>query len=106
MTESHPMLATTTAPDLETAERIARRLVEDRLAACVQIVQGVHSVYRWQGRVQEESEVLLLVKTAETQLPRIESLLHQIHPYELPELVSVPIGSGSAAYLRWLAECL
>jgi periplasmic divalent cation tolerance protein len=106
MTESHPILATTTAPDLETAERIARRLVEDRLAACVQIVQGIRSVYRWQGRVQEEPEVLLLVKTAETQLPRIENLLHQIHPYELPELVSVPISSGSAAYLRWLAECL
>jgi periplasmic divalent cation tolerance protein len=100
------MLATTTVPDLETAERIARRLVEDRLAACVQIVQGIRSVYRWQGRVQEEPEVLLLVKTAETQIPRIESLLHQIHPYELPELLSAPITGGSVAYLRWLAECL
>jgi periplasmic divalent cation tolerance protein len=106
VTESRLVLATTTAPDLETAERIARRLVEDRLAACVQIVQGIRSVYRWQGRVQEEPEVLLLVKTAEPQLPRIESLLHQIHPYELPELAAVPISSGSAAYLRWLTECL
>ena len=106
MSESHPMLATTTAPDLETAQRIARRLVEDRLAACVQIIQGIRSVYRWQGRVQEEPEVLLLVKTSETQIPRIEDLLHQIHPYELPELAGVPITGGSASYLRWLAECL
>jgi len=106
VSRSQPVLASTTVPNLETAERIARRLVEDRLAACVQIVQGIRSVYRWQGRVQEEPEVLLLVKTAEPQIPRIEDLLHQIHPYELPELVSVPITGGSAAYLRWVEECL
>jgi periplasmic divalent cation tolerance protein len=106
MSKPHPLLATTTAPNLETAERIARRLVEERLAACVQIVEGIRSVYRWQGQVQEEPEVLLIVKTAEPQLPRIESLLREIHPYELPELAAVPITSGSAAYLRWLAECL
>ncbi len=106
MSRSRPVLASTTVPNLEVAERIARRLVEDRLAACVQIVQGIRSVYRWQGRVQEEAEVLLLVKTPEPQIPRIESLLHQVHPYELPELASVPITGGSAAYLRWLEECL
>jgi periplasmic divalent cation tolerance protein len=106
VSRSQPVLASTTVPNLEVAERIARRLVEDRLAACVQIVQGIRSVYRWQGRVQEEAEVLLLVKTAEPQIPRIEALLHQIHPYELPELVSVPISGGSAAYLRWVEECL
>jgi len=106
MNQPHPLLATITAPNRETAERIARRLVEERLAACVQIIEGVRSVYRWQGRVQEEPEVLLLVKTAEPQLPGIESLLRQIHPYELPELAAVPITSGSADYLRWLADCL
>jgi periplasmic divalent cation tolerance protein len=106
MIDFRPMMATTTAPNLETAERIARRLVEERLAACVQIVDRIRSIYRWQGKVHEEPEVLLIVKTAEPLIPRIEALLREIHPYEVPELAAVPITAGSAAYLKWLAESL
>ena len=106
MSGSQPVIATTTTPNLETAERIARRLVDDRLAACVQIVDRIRSIYRWQGKVQEEPEALLVVKTAEALIPRIEALLREIHPYEVPELAAVPIASGSAAYLKWLAESL
>jgi periplasmic divalent cation tolerance protein len=102
----HRVMATITAPNPETAERIARRLVEERLAACVQIVERIRSIYRWQGKVHEEPEVLLLVKTAEPQVPRIAALLQEIHPYEVPELAAVPITSGSSAYLQWLAESL
>mgnify|MGYP000366941505 CR=1 FL=1 len=106
MADFRPVMATITAPDAETAQRLARRLVEDRLAACVQTVDPIRSIYRWQGRVHEEPEVLLLVKTAEPLIPRIEALLREIHPYEVPELACLPITCGSAAYLKWLQESL
>jgi periplasmic divalent cation tolerance protein len=106
MADFRPVMATITAPNLETAERIARRLVDDRLAACVQIVDRIRSIYRWQGKVQEEPEVLLIVKSAEPLIPRVEALLRELHPYEVPELAAMPITAGSAAYLKWLAESL
>jgi periplasmic divalent cation tolerance protein len=101
-----PVLASIAAPDGETARRLARLLVEERLAACVQIVDPIRSVYRWQGAVQEEPEALLLVKSSRELIPRIAELLHREHPYELPELAAVPILAGSTAYLAWLRECL
>jgi periplasmic divalent cation tolerance protein len=100
------VMATITAPNLEAAERIARRLVDERLAACVQILDRIRSIYRWQGKVQEEPEALLIVKTAEALIPRIATLLREVHPYEVPELAAVPITAGSTAYLKWLAENL
>jgi len=101
-----PVLVSIAAPDGETARRLARLLVEDHLAACVQIVDPIRSVYRWQGAVQEEPEALLLVKSSQDLVPRIEELLHREHPYQLPELAAVPIIDGSAAYLAWLRESL
>jgi periplasmic divalent cation tolerance protein len=106
MADFQLVMATITAPDLRTAERIARRLVEERLAACVQIVDRIRSIYRWQGQVHDEPEVLLIVKTAEALVPGIEALLRELHPYEVPELAAFPITSGSEAYLKWLAESL
>ena len=100
------VLVSIAAPDGETAARLARRLVEERLAACVQIVDPIRSVYRWQGGVQEEPEALLLAKSSQDRLPRIYELLRREHPYELPELVSVPISGGSPEYLRWIEESL
>ena len=94
------------APDRETGRRLARLLVEGRLAACVQIVDPILSVYRWQGEVKEEAEVLLLAKSSQDQLPRIGELLTREHPYELPELAAVPITGGSPEYLKWLQDCL
>jgi periplasmic divalent cation tolerance protein len=101
-----PVLVSIAAPDGETARRLARLLVEERLAACVQIVDPIRSVYRWQGAVQEEPEALLLVKSSRDLIPRIEELLRREHPYELPELAAVPIQAGSPAYLSWLQQCL
>lgn len=101
-----PVLVSIAAPDGETARRLARLLVEERLAACVQIVDPIRSVYRWQGAVQEEPEALLLVKSSRDLVPRIGELLAREHPYELPELAAVPIQAGSPAYLSWLEQAL
>jgi periplasmic divalent cation tolerance protein len=99
-----PVLATTTTETNEDAEKIAAALVEERLAACVQIVQPITSVYRWQGAVEKEKEVLLLIKSTEDLIPRIAELLDRIHPYEVPELIATPIVEGSPVYLSWLEE--
>jgi periplasmic divalent cation tolerance protein len=101
-----PVLVSIAAPDGETALRLARLLVEERLAACVQVVDPIRSVYRWQGAVQEEAEVLLLAKSSQDLVPRIDGLLRREHPYELPELAAVPIMDGSPTYLKWLKDCL
>jgi len=99
-----PVLATTTTAELEDARNIARRLVETKLAACVQIMEPITSVYRWQGKIEEEGEVLLLIKSKQDLIPRIAELLDEIHPYEVPELIATPIIEGSASYLSWLEE--
>ena len=97
------MLAFSTAPDETCARDLARALVERRLAGCVNWTP-VRSAYRWEGAVQEEGEALLLIKTDRAQLDELRRVLDELHPYELPELIAVPIGDGSAAYLRWLRE--
>jgi periplasmic divalent cation tolerance protein len=99
-----PVLATTTTSTREDAGKIASALVEERLAACVQIVGPITSVYRWQGAVEEEKEVLLLIKSTGDLVPRIAELLDRIHPYDVPELIATPITGGSSAYLSWLEE--
>ncbi|HEU0277024.1 MAG TPA: divalent-cation tolerance protein CutA [Rhodanobacteraceae bacterium] len=100
---SKPLLALSTCPDADTAARIARVLVEDRLAACVNRIPGVASTYRWQDKVCDAAEVLLLIKTTRGRFEALRARLAQLHPYELPELVAVEIGVGSPAYLDWLA---
>ena len=91
------------APDMETAGRIGRALVEERLAASANAVPGVHSIYRWRGAVQEASEVLLVVKTASDRVPALAARVRDLHPYELPAVVALPVVDGSAAYLDWIA---
>jgi periplasmic divalent cation tolerance protein len=86
------------------AERIARALVEERLAACVNVVPGVVSVYRWKGAVEREGELLLVIKTMADRVEALKARLLELHPYELPEVVVIPIGGGHGAYLAWLAE--
>jgi periplasmic divalent cation tolerance protein len=88
------------------AKRIARALVEERLAACVNIAGHVDSVYRWQGVVEETQEVLLLIKTRVEKLAALEEAVHRLHSYEVPEFVILKVDGGSAAYLRWLDESL
>lgn len=96
-------LALSTAPDGETAARIARALVEERLAACVNLVPAVRSIYRWQGRVEDDAEVLLVIKTRAERVDALAERLRALHPYELPELVALPIAAGLAPYLDWVA---
>ena len=94
----------TTVATAEDAERIARSLVERRLAACVNVVPGVVSVYRWKGEVCREGEVMLLIKTRAERLPALREALLALHPYELPELLALAIESGHPPYLDWMDE--
>jgi periplasmic divalent cation tolerance protein len=103
MPTAQPFLAFVTAPPGD-AQRIARALVERELAACVNIVAGVNSTYRWEGAVQEDEEALLLVKTTRAALARVELLLDEIHPYETFELVAMAIDGGSSPYLDWIQK--
>ncbi|HZM52800.1 MAG TPA: divalent-cation tolerance protein CutA [Vicinamibacteria bacterium] len=86
------------------AERIARALVEERLAACVNVVPGVVSIYRWKGKVEQEAELLLVIKTLAPRVEALKARLLELHPYELPEVVVLPIGGGHAPYLAWIED--
>jgi periplasmic divalent cation tolerance protein len=100
------LLVLTTCPDEGTAERISRGLVEAGLAACVSRMPGLRSTYRWQGRVEDEPEVLLLIKTVATRFQELEMRLKSLHPYEVPEIIALPIAMGSSDYLSWLRTAL
>jgi periplasmic divalent cation tolerance protein len=97
-------IALITAPDREVAQALAVALVEARLAACVNLVSGVESIYRWQGRVERASEVLLLVKTTRERVTAIEALLARQHPYEVPELIALEPAHVEEKYRRWLED--
>jgi periplasmic divalent cation tolerance protein len=99
----HRLLCLSTCPDAETAARIARALVEERLAACVNRLPGVQSVYRWEGRVVEEAEVLLVIKTNRERFAALRGRLIELHPHEVPELVALEIRDGYGPYLDWIA---
>jgi periplasmic divalent cation tolerance protein len=91
-----------TAPDLETAERIVRTLVEERLIACGNLVQGITSIYRWKGALECDSEVLVVMKTAASVVDRLLERVPVLHPYEVPELLVLPIEAGHGPYLAWV----
>ncbi len=93
-----------TAGDAEEAARIGRTLVVERLAACANVVGPIHSVYRWQGAVEEAAEHLLLVKARAADLPALEARVRALHSYQVPEVVALRVTAGSAPYLAWLAE--
>ena len=94
-----------TCPDKDTAEKIARRLVETNKAACVNILPGITSVYSWKGQVESTTEQLLLIKAHNNNYELIETTIHDLHPYELPEIVAVPIERGLPDYLHWIDSC-
>jgi len=95
-----------TAPDAETGARVARSLVEEGLVACANLIPAVRSIYRWQGAVQDEAEVLLVMKTRADRLEAVAERVRALHPYDLPEVVALPAAGGSAAYLDWVrGEC-
>jgi periplasmic divalent cation tolerance protein len=94
----------TTAGSEEEARKIARHLVEKRLAACVNIIPQIESIYRWQGKVDSSREWLLLVKTTDERFPAVRDAIRELHSYELPECVVLNIEDGSSDYLQWLAD--
>lgn len=102
-TENYQVVMST-CPDITTAEKIAGELVNNHLAACVQIISGVKSYFRWQGRLDQASEVLLLIKTRSANYQDIESKIRELHSYELPEIVTVPITGGLRDYLDWIDD--
>ena len=98
------LLVLTNCPDEAVADRIALALVEQGLAACVNRCAPVHSTYRWQGKVERASEVPLLVKTTRERYAEVERAIQHLHPYDLPEIIAVPVTAGHAGYLRWITE--
>jgi len=106
MSPSEPevCVAFITAPDLEEATGIARALVEERLAACVNLLPGIRSVYRWEGSIEEDAEVLLVVKTRADRAGALVDRVIELHPYDVPEVVMLPAVGGSPAYLDWVRE--
>ena len=95
-------LVITNCPDEETANRIALAVVEEKLAACVNILPRVQSIYRWQGAVESAVEVPLLIKTTAAAYPALEAAIRERHPYDVPEIIALPITAGLPAYLNWL----
>lgn len=95
-------LVLTTCPDTDTANRIAQALVKERLAACVNVLPAMQSVYRWHGNIESASEHLLLVKIRADNYAAVEQRIRALHSYELPEVIAVPLVGGLAAYLAWI----
>lgn len=91
-----------TCPDADTAARLARGLVEAGHAACVNVLPGIRSIYRWQGEVQDDAEVLMVGKCATDRLEGLREWLEANHPYEVPEVIALPVTAGSTAYLDWI----
>jgi periplasmic divalent cation tolerance protein len=97
-------LILTTAGSESEARKIAAALVERKLAACVNIVPRIHSIYRWEGKVETAEEYLLLIKTANLRAKEVEAAVRELHSYDLPEVVVISIEGGSEAYLNWITE--
>jgi periplasmic divalent cation tolerance protein len=93
-----------TAPTTEEATRLADVIIENRLAACVQILPEMQSVYHWAGNIERQKEILLIVKTIASKFDALEKAVREIHSYETPEIVAVPMTAGSSGYIRWILE--
>jgi periplasmic divalent cation tolerance protein len=93
-----------TFPDADTAARIARVLVEDQLAACVNVVPAIRSIYRWEGKVCDEAETLAIIKTTAERYAALRARLTELHPYQVPEVIALALADGHPPYLAWLAD--
>jgi len=98
------ILVVVNAPDLAQAQTLARQLIENRLAACVSVLPGVQSIYRWRGDIEEANEVTLFIKTTAAHYVELESMVVAHHPYQVPEVIALPISHGLPAYLNWIHE--
>ncbi len=99
-------IALTTCNSAEEAAVLARALIERKVVACVNIIPGVRSIYRWQGEIHEDAEALLVMKTDIEHLPALQQAVTELHSYDVPEFVAFPVETGSPAYLSWVAENL
>ena len=104
MTEQEILLVITNLPDRVTAERIAAALVSDGVAACVNVMAECTSIYRWQGNLEHAKEVPMFIKTTRAAYPQLESALRNMHPYELPEIIALPVSAGLPEYLNWVTK--
>ena len=95
-----------TCPDLKTASGLAHTLIKDKSAACVNILPGLTSIYPWQNKIETAQEHLLIIKTRADQYQTVETLINTLHPYELPEIIAVPVERGLPDYLQWIDSCL
>jgi periplasmic divalent cation tolerance protein len=102
MTDAAHLLVITNCPDAALAERMARTLVEERLAACVNVLPAMRSLYRWQGQVDSAEEFPLLIKARRADYPALEARIRGLHPYDVPEVIATPIVSGLPEYLGWI----
>jgi periplasmic divalent cation tolerance protein len=98
------LLVLTNLPDPDSARRVADALIENSAAACVNILAECSSVYRWQGKIETARETPLLIKTTSTAYPRLEATIRAHHPYELPEIIAVPVEAGLPGYLQWVTQ--
>jgi periplasmic divalent cation tolerance protein len=101
---SNAVMVLCTCSNRGEAERIATALVEQRLAACVNIISGITSIYRWKGQVESASEQLMMIKTAENNFPTVEKTITELHSYDTPEVIAFPVTAGSQKYLAWITE--
>ncbi|MEP6604226.1 MAG: divalent-cation tolerance protein CutA [Spartobacteria bacterium] len=99
------LLAFCTFPDAETARKVTKEIVDLRLAACGNVLPQVHSIYRWQDKVESADEILVLFKLDRARYEEFETKLKALHPYEVPEIIACKIDNGLPEYLRWVAEC-
>jgi periplasmic divalent cation tolerance protein len=98
------MLVFTTLPSADKGAELARTLVEERLAACANLIPAVRSIYRWEGKIHDENEVVMLIKTRAENIERLKARILELHPYEVPEVLAVPVESGYQAYLDWISH--
>ncbi|OIR11927.1 divalent-cation tolerance protein CutA [mine drainage metagenome] len=101
---SEVLLVVTNLPDRASAERVAEALVIQRVAACVNVLAECVSIYRWEGKLEHANEVPLLIKTTRAAYPKLEEALRELHPYELPEIIALPVDAGLPEYLNWVVQ--
>jgi len=98
------LLVLTTFPTADAAAQVAKAVVGERLAACANILPALRSIYRWEGKIQDENEVLVLLKTQRAGFARLQARILELHPYEVPEVLAIPVEQGHQAYLEWIAR--
>ena len=104
--ENKPIIVLCTTPDFECAQKISLNLIEKNLAACCNMVPGMSSIYRWQNKILQEKETMLVIKSTQQKFTALEIEIKRLHPFEVPEIISIDISDGSAEYLNWIISSL